>query len=225
MRNGITFDTPAYSLLRDKPKKAGLRAGLFHVEVGDAGLKSLSCDIVDVVKLLAIGGAFMTAYLFSQGANFALLVFGLTALAVIGFSLLFQRISDTAKRRRSLGINISADAVAPAPIASVGAPQGQGFDPVGSQSNESSRTGTPEVAKLEIHLRDANHCLFMVLMDCCYMISEAGEGSSGARSDAFTYATNIRQSGRNAMSNKEIADHAYRLAAELRPFSDPHARA
>ena len=163
----------------------------------------------------------MTVYLFGQGANFALLVFGLTALAVIGLYLLFQRISDTAKRRRSLGINISADAVASAPIASVGAPQGQGFDPVGSQGNESSRAGTPEVAKLEIQLRDANHCLFMVLMDCCNMISGAGEGSSGARSDAFTYATNIRQSGRNAMSNKEIADHAYRLAAELRPFSDP----
>ena len=77
----------------------------------------------------------MTVYLFSQGANFALLVFGLTALAVIGLYLLFQRISDTAKRRRSLGINISADAVASAPIASVGAPQGQGFDPVGSQGN------------------------------------------------------------------------------------------
>ncbi len=61
----------------------------------------------------------------------------------------------------------------------------------------------------------------MVLIDCCNMISEIGEGSSGVSSDAFTYAANIRQSGRNAMSNKEIADHSYQLAAELRPFSDP----
>ena len=45
----------------------------------------------------------MTVYLFGEGTNFALGVFGLTALAVIGLSLLFYRISDTAKRRRSLG--------------------------------------------------------------------------------------------------------------------------
>ena len=101
------------------------------------------------------------------------------------------------------------------------AQQYQLYDPVGSLSSEPYQAGKPEVANLEIQLRDANHCLFMVLMDCCNMISEIGEGSSGPRSDAFTYATNIRQSGRNAMSNKEIADHAYRLAAELRPFSDP----
>ena len=174
----------------------------------------------------------MAVHLFGEGTDLAAGVFGLTALVVIGLYLLFHRIADATKRRRSLGINISADAVASAPIASVGAPQGQAasrghaaaaekFDPVGSPSKESSQAGIPEAAQLEIQLRDANHSLFMVLMDCCNMISEIGEGSSGARSDAFTYATNIRQSGRNAMSNKEIADHAYQLAAELRPFSDP----
>jgi hypothetical protein len=170
------------------------------------------------------------AELFGDGADFSVAVFGLAALAAIGFYLLFQRISDTAKRRRSLGFNISADAVASVPIASTGAPQGQAagrgpaaekFDLVGSLGKESPQAVIPEAARLEIQLRDANYCLFMVLMDCCNMISEVGEGSSGVRSDAFTYATNIRQSGRNAMSNKEIADHAYQLAAELRPFNDP----
>ena len=168
----------------------------------------------------------MAVQLFGEGTDFAAGVFGLTALTVIGLYLLFYRISDAARRRQSLGINISPAAVASAPMAPQGHAMSRGqaaemFGAVGSLSKESSHAGIPEAARLEIQLRDANHCLFMVLIDCCNMISEIGEGSPGATSDAFTYATNIRQSGRNAMSNKEIADHAYQLAAELRPFSDP----
>ena len=75
--------------------------------------------------------------------------------------------------------------------------------------------------KLEMQLTDANRALYMVLMDCCNMITEVGEGSPVANTDAFNYATNMLRSGRTAMSNKEIADHSYQLAAELRAFSDP----
>ena len=39
----------------------------------------------------------MSVYLFGQGANFALLVFGLTALVVVGVSLLLYRIVGAAK--------------------------------------------------------------------------------------------------------------------------------
>ena len=45
----------------------------------------------------------MTVYLFSQGANFALLVFGLTALAVIGLLSSVSSNFGYAKRRRSSG--------------------------------------------------------------------------------------------------------------------------
>jgi hypothetical protein len=157
----------------------------------------------------------MAVQLFGEGTDFAAGVFGVTALVVIGLYLLFHRIADSTKRRRSLG---TADAIASAPIASVGAPPSQGAS---RRTAASSQAGMPEAATLESQLRDANHCLFMVLMDCCNMVSEVGEGSSGARSDAVAYAANIRQPGRNAMSNKQIADHAYQLAAELRPVSDP----
>ena len=62
---------------------------------------------------------------------------------------------------------------------------------------------------MEMQLTDANRALFMVLMDCCNMITEVGESSPVANTDAFNYATNMQRSGRTAMSNKEIADHSY----------------
>ena len=157
------------------------------------------------VFLAGLEWAFMSVYLFGQGANFALLVFGLTALVVVEVSLLLYRIVDADKQRRST-IHVATSGgpqqeVAPAYLA-------------GSYLAEGN-------AKLEMQLTDANRALFMVLMDCCNMITEVGEGSPVANTDAFHYATNMQRSGRTAMSNKEIADHSYQLAAELRAISDP----
>ena len=149
----------------------------------------------------------MSVYLFGQGANFALLVFGLTALVVVGVSLLLHRIADAAKRRQAKE-HVAASGGLPAPEKA--APP----HVVGAYLSEGS-------AKLEMQLTDANRALFMVLMDCCNMITEVGEGSPAANTQAFHYATNMQRSGRTAMSNKEIADHSYQLAAELRAFSDP----
>lgn len=155
----------------------------------------------------------MADYLFDQGASFALLVFGLTALAVVGVVLLLYRFADAAKRRRSKMATVPSE----------GQPeQASRAYPVGSyEASSLAQPPQDPAAIMEIRLRDANHSLFMVLMDCCNMISEVGEGSSPADNAAFTHATNIRQSGRAAMSNTEIADHAYQLAADLRPLSDP----
>ena len=149
----------------------------------------------------------MSVDLFGQGANFALLVFGPSVLVVVGVSLLLYRIVGAAKQSRSTthvaasGELPDADEVAPAYL-------------VGAHLDEST-------AKLEMQLADANRALFMVLMDCCNMITEVGEGSPVANAGAFNYATSMRRSGRTAMSNKEIADHSYQLAAELRAFRDP----
>jgi hypothetical protein len=149
----------------------------------------------------------MSGYLLGQGANLALILFALTALAVVGISLLLYRIAYAIKQRRATryadaGEGLPTDDEV-APVYLVGAHLAEG------------------TAKLEMQLTDANRALFMVLMDCCNIITEVGEGSPVAKSDAFNYATNIQRSGRTAMSNDEIADHSYQLAAELRLFSDP----
>jgi hypothetical protein len=136
----------------------------------------------------------MPANLFDGGLNLA--IFGLTALVVVGLFLLSYRIGDAAKRRKAK-LEVVGEA-GPAPASPIDGP-----------------------SIVEIQLRDANQALFMVLMDCCNMILEVEQGSPVAKSDAHTYASNIRQSGRTTMSNKEIADHSYQLSADLRPLSDP----
>src|SRR4051812_43041114 len=124
----------------------------------------------------------MSDYLLGPEANLALL----TALVVVGISLLLYRIADAAKRRRPT-IYAAADGGLPdaeevAPTYLVGAPLAEG------------------TAKLEMQLTDANRALFMVLMDCCNMITDVGEDSPVANTDAFNYATNMQRSGRTAMS-------------------------
>ena len=152
----------------------------------------------------------MSDYLFGQGADLALILSGLTALVVVGILLLLYRIANSVKQRRATTDAEYADASEGLPTADEVAP----VYLVGAQLAE----GT---AKLEMQLTDANRALFMVLMDCCNIVTEVGEGSPVAKSDAFNYATNIQRSGRTAMSNSEIADHSYQLAVELRRFSDP----
>jgi len=148
----------------------------------------------------------MSVYLLGQDANLALLVFALSALVVVGIALLLHRIADAAKQRRSTTFD----------AASAGLPPAEEVAPdylVGAYMAEGSE-------KLEMQLTDANRALFLVLMDCCDMITEVGEDSPGGNT-AFNYATNMLRSGRTAMSNNEIADHSYQLAAELRAFNDP----
>ncbi len=78
---------------------------------------------------------------------------------------------------------------------------------------------TENIAGLEIQHQDANHALFMVLTECCSMIIDLGdETAHGA-----TVAKNIRAAGKSKMANKEIAECAYRLTAELRSWRGPHA--
>ena len=149
----------------------------------------------------------MSDYLLGQGANFALILSALTALVVVGISLLLYRIADAIKQRRATRYADAGEGLPTddelAPVYLAGAHLAEG------------------TAKLEMQLTAANRALFMVLMDCCNIITEVGEGSPVAKSDAFNYAMNIQRSGRTAMSNDEIADHSYQLAAELRLFGDP----
>ncbi|GLS29195.1 hypothetical protein SAMN04488498_1655 [Mesorhizobium albiziae] len=78
---------------------------------------------------------------------------------------------------------------------------------------------TESIARVEIQHQDANHTLFMVLTECCSMIIDLGdETAHGA-----AVAKNIRASGKSKMANKEIAECAYRITAELRSWQGPHA--
>ena len=97
--------------------------------------------------------------------------------------------------------------------------------PPTSHTHPQGRTVGPttlpdHTSTLELQLRDANNALFMILLECCGMILEAEEPSSPTMSDAVLYAKNLRESGRAAMTNKEIADHSYQLAVELRSSGD-----
>ena len=76
------------------------------------------------------------------------------------------------------------------------------------------------VARIEVQHQDANHALFLVLVECCLMISEASDTESDA---AVTYAKNIQSSGKSKMANKEIADCAYHLTLHLKSWPDPRA--
>ncbi|TIV95597.1 MAG: hypothetical protein E5V85_20435 [Mesorhizobium sp.] len=79
-----------------------------------------------------------------------------------------------------------------------------------------------ELANLEIRHRDANHALFMVLVECCQIILDAGEEPE---TTVTIVARNIKGSGKTKMANKEIADYAYRLAVGLKQWKHPHAAA
>ncbi|AZO75029.1 MAG: hypothetical protein E5V92_01915 [Mesorhizobium sp.] len=79
-----------------------------------------------------------------------------------------------------------------------------------------------ETANLEVWHRDANHALFMVLIECCQIIIDTAD-----ESDAMVaiVARNIKQSGKTKMANKEIAECAYRLALGLKQWKHPQAEA
>ena len=75
-------------------------------------------------------------------------------------------------------------------------------------------------AYVEVQLQDANHALFLVLIECCLMIIEASGEYDGT---ATTYAKNLHGSGKSKMANKEIADCAYHLTLHLKSWPDPRA--
>ncbi|RWB89230.1 MAG: hypothetical protein EOQ52_12710 [Mesorhizobium sp.] len=79
-----------------------------------------------------------------------------------------------------------------------------------------------QIANLEVRHRDANHALFMVLVECCQIIIDA---SDGAEVTAAIIARNIAGSGKATMANKEIAECAYRLVLGLNEWKHPHASA
>ncbi len=70
----------------------------------------------------------------------------------------------------------------------------------------------------ELERYDTSRALFLVLGECCRIIVDLGEADAAA-----TVARNIKSSGKSAMANREIADCAYRLAAQLRYSKHPHA--
>jgi hypothetical protein len=77
-----------------------------------------------------------------------------------------------------------------------------------------------DVARIEVQHQDANHALFLVLVECCLMITEAGDEVKGT---AATFAQNVQSSGKSKMANKEVADCAYHIAHHLKSWPDPRA--
>ncbi|MDX8496910.1 hypothetical protein RFM99_00620 [Mesorhizobium sp. VK4C] len=80
-----------------------------------------------------------------------------------------------------------------------------------------------QIANLEVRHRDANHALFMVLIECCQIIIEAA--ADEPETAVTIVARNIKNSGKDKMANKEIAECAYRLALGLRQWKHPRAEA
>ena len=74
-------------------------------------------------------------------------------------------------------------------------------------------------ANLEVRHHDANHALFMSRAECAKIVVEIG-ASEGRPERAIIVATNIQNCGKSKMANREIADLAFRLATELRPWND-----
>jgi hypothetical protein len=142
----------------------------------------------------------MLDQLFGGLSNIAVTIFVLAVCLFLGVALLVSRIGEARTRRR----------VMPAAIGGRGA---GAFDLV-----PANPAATPATAPAEIQLRDANQALFKVLMECCQMIEQASQSVPLAGSDAATYAANLV--GRNAMNNREIADHGYQLATHLQAFDD-----
>ncbi|MDG4903535.1 MULTISPECIES: hypothetical protein [unclassified Mesorhizobium] len=79
-----------------------------------------------------------------------------------------------------------------------------------------------QIANLEVRHRDANHALFMVLIECCQIILDA---SGEPDATATIVARNIKDSSKDKMANKEIAECAYRLALALKQWKNPQAAA
>lgn len=158
----------------------------------------------------------MADLILGRGGNFAAIVLGLVALTVIGLFLLFGRIRAGSKLRRSKLDVVEGKARQTAEerqVRTIGT--GGATSP---RSPETSPSENGDLAALAIQLRDANHALFMALMECCSLITEATKGMPEADIKTVMSATELLQSGRAAMSNREIANHAYDLANELRPF-------
>jgi hypothetical protein len=70
----------------------------------------------------------------------------------------------------------------------------------------------------EIERHDISRTLWLVLAECCAIVLDMGEENAAA-----AVARKIRASGKKMMTNREIADCAYRLAAQLRYSNHPHA--
>jgi hypothetical protein len=136
-------------------------------------------------------------------SHFAVLVFATTAVIFLGVALLVSRIGEARSRRRS----------------KMGAIEGRGTASV--DLVQAPAAAQPVAAPLEIQLRDANNALFKVLMECCQMIAQVRDESPLAKTEAFAYATELWGSRRTTMTNREIADHGYQLAAHLRSFDAP----
>ena len=152
----------------------------------------------------------MTVDLFDQ-PTILVVVFSVTVVVVIGLCLLLFRVTEANRRRRlkMLPLTVGATPAAAPRATQVATPSASAANfPAGPSG-------------LELQIGDLNHALFLVLMECCTMISELGDDSAVARSDAFKYAANLLRSGRSSMSNKEMADHGYQIAAHLTPFNAP----
>jgi hypothetical protein len=135
-------------------------------------------------------------------SHFAVVVFAAAAVIFLGVALLVSRIGEARSRRRSKMSAIEGRGAASSDVAAAPA------------------AGAPVIAPLDIQLRDANNALFKVLMECCQMIAQVRDVSL-TKTEAFSYATELWSSRRTTMTNREIADHGYQLAAHLRSFDAP----
>ncbi|RWE25219.1 MAG: hypothetical protein EOS41_12280 [Mesorhizobium sp.] len=79
-----------------------------------------------------------------------------------------------------------------------------------------------DTANLEVWHRDANHALFLVLVECCQIIIDAADEPEAT---VTIVARNIAGSGKATMSNNEIAECAYRLVLGLNEWKHPQAAA
>lgn len=77
-----------------------------------------------------------------------------------------------------------------------------------------------DLASVEVRHSDANHALFMVLIECCQIILDTSDDPGAS---VAIVAGNIKGSGKTKMANKEIAECAYRLALGLKGWKHPHA--
>lgn len=149
-------------------------------------------------------------------ASLALVEIGVVA-ALLGLFFLVRRVVEAAKHNRApVGSPAAAGAVdrgRPEKTANLGA-------------TAANRLITPTFVsdradKLEVQLGDADNALFHVLMECCNAVVDADDRGSSTKSNAFLFAQRLKESGQSSMTNKEIADHAYQLAAELRVLGNP----
>jgi hypothetical protein len=136
-------------------------------------------------------------------------------IALLGLFFLIRRVVEAAKHRANTGS-----------VAVAGALGGKQPGHEASPATFSNKLITPtyvsdRAERLEVQLDEADEALFLVLMECCNAIVEAHGRGSDPRGNAFLYVRNLKESGQSSMTNKEIADHAYQLAAELRTLDSP----